>query len=51
MQIRIYDDAFSKGGTTYEKGLNYNTDEDYVLNGGDRIFGVKEIEVYEVIVQ
>ena len=50
-QIRIYDDAFSKGGTTYEKGLNYNTDEDYVLNGGDRIFGVKEIEVYEVIVQ
>jgi hypothetical protein len=50
-QIRIYDDAFSKGGTTYEKGLNYNTEEDYELTGGDRIFLVKEIEVYEVINQ
>ena len=49
-QIRIYDNAFSKGGTTFEKGLNYNTEEDFELTGGDRIFGVKEIEVYEVIV-
>ena len=48
-QIRIYDDAFTKGGTTYEKGLNYNTEEDFELTGGDRTFGVKEIEVYEVI--
>ena len=24
-QIRIYDNAFSKGGTTFEKGLNYYT--------------------------
>ena len=50
-QIRIYDNAFSKGGTTFEKGLNYNTEEDYELTGGERIFNVKEIEVYEVIVQ
>ena len=27
-QIRIYDNAFSKGGTTFEKGLNYYTEED-----------------------
>ena len=50
-QIRIYDNAFSKGGTTFEKGLNYNTEEDYELTGGDRVFNVKEIEVYEVIAQ
>ena len=50
-QIRIYDKAFSKGGTTFERGLNYNTEEDYELTGGDRIFNVKEIEVYEVIPQ
>ena len=50
-QIRIYDNAFSKGGTTFEKGLNYNTEEDYELTGGERYFNVKEIEVYEVIAQ
>ena len=50
-QIRIYDDAFTKGGTTFEKGLNYNTQEDFELNGGERVFGIKEIEVYEVIPQ
>ena len=49
-QIRIYDDAFTRGGTTYERGLNYYTEEDFELTGGDRAFGVKEIEVYEVIV-
>ena len=49
-QIRIYDHAFTNGGTTYEKGLNFNTEEDYELTGGDKNFNVKEIEVYEVIV-
>ena len=49
-QIRIYDHAFTNGGTTYEKGLNFNTEEDYELTGGDKSFNVKEIEVYEVIV-
>jgi len=48
-QIRIYDNAFTKGGTTFEKGMNYNTEEDHELTGGDRVFNVKEIEVYEVI--
>ena len=47
-QIRIYDKAFIKGGTTFEKGKNYNTEEDYELNGGERTFKIKEIEVYEV---
>ena len=48
-QIRIYDNAFVKGGTTFEKGLNYNTQEDFELTGGEREFQVREIEVYEVI--
>ena len=48
-QIRIYDNAFSKGGTTFEKGLNYNTEEDFELTEGERAFNVKDIEVYEVI--
>ena len=50
-QIRIYDNAFKRGGTTFEKGLNFDTEEDYELTGGERIFNVKEIEVYEVIPQ
>ena len=50
-QIRIYDSFFTKGGTTFEKGLNYNTEEDYELNDGEREYKVKEIEVYEVIAQ
>ena len=48
-QIRIYDNAFVKGGTTFERGLNFDTEEDYELTGGDRTYKVKEIEVYEVI--
>ena len=50
-QIRIYDNAFTRGGTTFERGLNYNTEEDFELTGGDRVFKIKEIEVYEVIPQ
>ena len=48
-QIRIYNDAFTKGGSTFERGLNFDTEEDYELTGGDRTYKVKEIEVYEVI--
>ena len=47
-QIRIYDDFFTKGGTTFEKGLNYNTQEDFELTGGLNKFDVEEIEVYSV---
>ena len=50
-QIRIYDNAFVKGGTTFEKGLNFNTEEDFELNLGERVYGVKEVEVYDVIPQ
>ena len=47
-QIRIYDDFFTNGGTTFEKGLNYKTEEDYELTGGLNKFDVKDIEVYSV---
>ena len=48
-QIKIFDECFTKGGTTFEKDLNFATTEDYELTGGDRVFDVKDIEVYEVI--
>ena len=47
-QIRIYDEFFTNGGTTFEKGLNYNTEEDFELSGGLKKFEVKDIEVYSV---
>ena len=47
-QIRIYDKFLSKGGTTYKKGLNYCTTEDFELTNGNQNFNVKDIEVYEV---
>ena len=47
-QIRIYDNAFTKGGSTFVRGVSYLTNEDYELTGGEKLFGVKEIEVYEV---
>ena len=48
-QIKIFDDAFTKGGSTFERELNFQTEEDYELTGGERNFEVKDIEVYEVI--
>ena len=50
-QIKIFDNALTKGGTTFEKELNFDTKEDYELTGGDRVFQIKEIEVYEVIIE
>ena len=47
-QIKINDEAFTKGGTTFLKGQNYQTNEDYELSGGLKAFSIKEIEVYEV---
>ena len=47
-QIRIYDNFLTKGGTTYKKGLNYCTTEDFELTNGNQNFGVRDIEVYEV---
>ena len=47
-QIKINDDSFSNGGSTFYKGQNYQTEEDFELNGGNQDFQIKEIEVYEV---
>ena len=47
-QIRIYDEFFKNGGTTFEKGANYETEEDYELSGGLKKFDIKDLEVYSV---
>ena len=47
-QIRIYDNCFTKGGTTCLKGLNYKTKKDYELNNGEQKYIVKDIEVYDI---
>ena len=47
-QIRLYDEFFTKGGTTFEKGMNYATEEDFELTGGLKKFEVKEVEVYSI---
>ena len=47
-QIRVYDNFFSRGGSTYLKGVNYNTTLDYELTNGNQNFGIKDLEVYEV---
>ena len=47
-QIRIYDNFFTKGGTTCNRGLNYKTKQDYELNNGEQRYIVKEIEVYDI---
>ena len=41
-QIKIFDNAFTRGGTTFEKELNFNTEEDYELTGGNQTFEVKD---------
>ena len=50
-QIRIFDNAFTEGGSTFEKGFNYNTEEDYELTDGIQKFGVEEIDLYGVDVE
>ena len=47
-QIRLYDEFFTQGGSTFEKGLNYSTEEDFELTGGLKKFEVKDVEVYSV---
>ena len=47
-QIKINDEAFKNGGTTFTKGVTYLTKEDFELSGGEREFDIKEIEVYKV---
>ena len=50
-QITIYDNSFTKGRTTFEKELNYNTEEDFELFDLEREFNIKKIEVYEVVAE
>ena len=50
-QIRINDNAFKKGGTTFTKGVTYLTNEDFELSGGEQKFGIKEIEAYSVTIE
>ena len=47
-QIKINDNAFTYGGSTFQKGVTYNTEEDYELTDGNKEFAVKEIEVYSI---
>ena len=42
-QIRIYDNAFTNGGSTFTKGVVYLTNEDFELSGREKIFQIKEI--------
>ena len=47
-QIKVNDNFFVKGGTTYKKNINYATNSDYELNDGIKFYGIKDIEVFEV---
>ena len=47
-QIRLFDEFFTQGGTTFEKGMNYATEEDFELTGGLKKFEVKDVEVYSI---
>ena len=47
-QIRIYDEFFTKGGSTCYRGLNYKTKKDFELNNGGQTYIVKDVEVYAI---
>ena len=47
-QIRIYDEFFTKGGSTCHRGLNYKTRKDFELNNGEQTYLIKDIEVYRI---
>ena len=48
-QIVVQDNFLSnKQCYTGEKEMNYRTEEDYELNGGEKYFGVQELEVFHV---
>jgi hypothetical protein len=48
-QIVIQDNFLSnKQCYTGEKEMNFRTEEDYELNGGEKYFGVQELEVFQV---
>ena len=47
-QIKINDNFFVKGGTTFKKNTNYATLNDFELNDGEKFYGIKDVEVFEV---
>ena len=47
-QIKVNDNFFVKGGTTYRKHVNYAINSDFELNDGIKFFGIKDLEVFEV---
>ena len=47
-QIKINDNFFVKGGTTYRKNVNYAINSDFELNDGIKFFGIKDLEVFQV---
>ena len=48
-QIVIQDNFLSKKQCyTGEKEMNFKTEEDYELNGGEKYFGIEELEVFQV---
>ena len=48
-QIVVHDNFLSnKQCYTGEKGINFDTEEDYELNGGEKYFGIDELEVFQV---
>ena len=47
--IKIYDNFLKKGGITSKIGTNYQTNKDYQINDGKKMFAVDEIEVLEFL--
>ena len=48
-QIVIHDNFLSnKQCYTGEKDVNFKTEEDYELNGGEKYFGIEELEVFQI---
>lgn len=50
-QIKIPNNCLKGKGTTFQKGVNYQTQEDFELTGGQKEFKIKDVEVYEVFIQ
>ena len=46
--FKINDNAFSNGGCTFLKGINYEFKQDYELTNGEEFFEINEIEIYEI---
>ena len=47
-QIKLLDKFFTQGGSTGNKGKNFQTLENFELTDGAKLFGIKEVEVYQV---